>query len=39
LSEEQEGTIAEIVQEEQSDIVEDYAEFFVHWPQVRTARV
>ncbi|KAF9963412.1 hypothetical protein BGZ65_003577 [Modicella reniformis] len=33
LSEEQEGALAEIIEEEQNFIVEDYAEFFVCWPQ------
>lgn len=39
LSEEQEETIADIAQEEQDTLVEDYAEFFVDWPQVREVRL
>lgn len=35
LSEEQEGALAEIIEEDKTEIVEDIVEFFVHWPQVR----
>jgi hypothetical protein len=34
LSEEQEGAITEIIADGQSEIVEDIAEFFIHWPLV-----
>ncbi|KAI1312626.1 hypothetical protein EDD11_002935 [Mortierella claussenii] len=33
LSEEQEGVLTEIIEEEQNNVVEDIAEFFVGWPQ------
>ncbi|KAF9918504.1 hypothetical protein BX616_008349 [Lobosporangium transversale] len=33
LSEEQEGALTEIIEENSSEIVEDFIEFFVHWPQ------
>ncbi|KAF9212653.1 hypothetical protein BGZ59_006483 [Podila verticillata] len=33
LSEEQEGALAEIIEEDKTEIVEDIVEFFVHWPQ------
>jgi len=35
LSEEQEDVLNEIIGEEQSQLVEDIAEFFVNWPLVR----
>ena len=34
LSAEQEGALSEIIADEESAIVEDVTEFFVHWPQV-----
>lgn len=34
LSEEQEGALAEIIEEDETEIVEDIVEFFVHWPRV-----
>lgn len=36
LSEEQEGALAEIIEEDKTEIVEDIVEFFVHWPQELT---
>ncbi|KAG0336417.1 hypothetical protein BG000_006603 [Podila horticola] len=36
LSEEQEGALAEIIEEDETEIVEDIVEFFVHWPRVLT---
>ncbi|GJJ73401.1 hypothetical protein EMPS_05759 [Entomortierella parvispora] len=33
LSDEQEGVLSEIIQDGQDTIVDDFAEFFVHWPQ------
>ncbi|KAG0354965.1 hypothetical protein BGZ54_001359 [Gamsiella multidivaricata] len=32
LSEEQEGVLTDIIEDEQNQTVEDIAEFFVHWP-------
>ncbi|KAI7820572.1 hypothetical protein BC939DRAFT_232471 [Gamsiella multidivaricata] len=34
LSEEQEGVLTDIIEDEQNQTVEDIAEFFVHWPLV-----
>ncbi|KAG0031271.1 hypothetical protein BGZ82_007059 [Podila clonocystis] len=36
LSEEQEGALVEIIEENETEIVEDIFEFFVHWPRVLT---
>ncbi|KAG0028522.1 hypothetical protein BGZ81_004638 [Podila clonocystis] len=36
LSEEQEGALVEIIEENETVIVEDIFEFFVHWPRVLT---
>lgn len=34
LSEEQEGVLTEIIQEDHALVVDDFAEYFVHWPKV-----
>ncbi|KAF9304070.1 hypothetical protein BGZ74_002435 [Mortierella antarctica] len=36
LSEEQEGALAEIIEEDDTEIVDDIVEFFVHWPRALT---
>ncbi|KAG0091891.1 hypothetical protein BGZ93_008635 [Podila epicladia] len=36
LSEEQEGALAEIIEDDETEFVDDIVEFFVHWPQALT---